>query len=149
MSKLEMTEAGAGSKQAPNKVLLGILGALCAVALFMFVVKPLVFGGKDEPSGGSPGAAAPSAEADATSPNTSTGGTGNTGSAGNAGSTAPDTGTAPAPGTEGEATGGSSGTSVDAAKADLPAEFAGKSVRDDPFASLAPTDSTSSAASTP
>lgn len=145
MSKLEMTEAGAGSKQAPNKVLLIILGVLCAAALFMFVVKPLVFGGKDEPSGGSPGAAAPSAEADATSPDASTGGTGT----GTAGSTAPDTGTAPAPGTEGEATAGSSGTSVEAAKADLPAEFAGKSVRDDPFASLEPAGSTSSATSTP
>lgn len=148
MSKLEMTEAGAGSKQAPNKVLLGILGVLCAVALFMFVVKPLVFGAKDEPSGGSPGAAAPSAGADTTSPDASTGGTGDTGSAGST-PTAPDTGATLAPGTEGEVTGGSSGTSVEAAKADLPAEFAGKSVRDDPFASLEPEDSASSTASTP
>jgi hypothetical protein len=33
------------SSDGPNKVLLAILGVLAAVALFLFVVKPLFFGG--------------------------------------------------------------------------------------------------------
>lgn len=144
MAKLEMTKSGEGAKEGPNKVLLIILGVLCAVALFMFVLKPLLFSGGKEPSGGSPAASSP-AQTDSGAGTDSGTGTGS-----GAATTAPGSTTGEGGGTTESPAGpvAGAGSSVEAAAAELPAAFAGKGAREDPFLSLAPDTTTGGSSST-
>ncbi|MCC7076709.1 MAG: hypothetical protein IT198_06245 [Acidimicrobiia bacterium] len=148
MAKLEMTKSGEGAKEGPNKALLIILGVLCAVALFMFVVKPLVFSGDKEPSGGSPEASSP-AQTDAQTDSGAGSGT-DSGTGAGAATTTPGSTTGEGGGTTESPAGpaAGAGSSVEAAAAELPAAFAGKGAREDPFLSLAPDTATGSESST-
>lgn len=137
MAKLEMTKAGEGANEGPNKALLIILGVLCAVALFMFVVKPMLFGGDEKPSGGSPEAAPPAAQTES-GPDAGTGSGGDSGAAAQPGGGVPGGSTVGEGDTTEPAPTSSAGSTIDAAYAELPADFAGKAAREDPFLSLAP-----------
>jgi len=120
------------TKEGPNKVLLIILGVLCAGALFWFVIKPMLFDSKPATpasstattqaakSGGSAATATTAAGQTATTPGTAGAGSGS--------SSAAESGDASAPGV--------SATPVQSdALPQIPAQYAGQTARD-PFKPL-------------
>lgn len=125
---------GEKAKEGPNKFLLAILGILAAAALFMFVVKPLLFDSKPSAPAQAPattraqtdGAAAPS-QSGTTKSGTATTAPGATGPA-----QAP---AAPATGDGGDAAAPTIATPTSDALPQIPAQYAGQQARD-PFAAL-------------
>lgn len=138
------------SKEGPNKVLLAVLGVVAAVALFMFVVKPLLLDSKEAPKTAPATTSAASSGSESGSQSGSTtqgklpGKTATTDSASGSGtSVAP-----PATGDGGDGTPAPSTLNPQAdSLPQIPAQYAGQPARD-PFVPLAQTSGTSSGTST-
>lgn len=138
-SAVQPVPVGETTKEGPNKILLAVLGILVAGAVFMFVVKPMLFDSKPSATTQTPattkaqtGAVADPAAKD--SQKKSPGG-----------ATAP---TAPATDGGGEGAAPAPATATTDALPQIPAQYAGQPARD-PFAPLVQGSAASGGTSTP